>query len=93
MCPPPPPSVKTNPKISLIPSKLQKLDKKNKMVPDADASSSSKQNGEDATRDSVEKKGKIHPFLCEVKGPWTELAKSINEINKNKPLIKMTVCI
>lgn len=34
-------------------------------------------------------KNKIHPFLIEVKGTWTELAKNISEINKIKPLVKM----
>lgn len=32
---------------------------------------------------------KIQPFLCEIKGPWTNIAKTVTELNKNKPLIKM----
>lgn len=38
---------------------------------------------------SVQTKNKIHPFLIEINGKWYDLANTLKNLNKEKPLIKM----
>lgn len=68
----------------------KKLNKVTKTGADAELPPLPPSQTDDASPDgSVVAKNKIHPFLCEVQGNWSILAKEVIGVNKTKPLIKM----